>query len=335
MALFIFVGSIALLVLSIWAVVSFALQKKVGMVPVLCFTGAPGTGKTKIGVSKTQKQYKKIMVLWSLGFMTKKIKQGKKKIKVKAPRPMFYSNIPIYYKNSIVARILKKVPKYEWSVILTYEHLTLQERMYEYSVVFIDELGEFADQYSYDNPFVVQYLQKFIRFIRHYLDGFVVMTDQTSSNVVVQIRRRINVIYNLSTFRRFLFYFYKTNVDEVHITEDITTIKQSNDSDQTSEYFMGHLPFKWLKKLDLSRIFTHKAYDTRCYLPLFDGIEFQDNLKTHATYMTDYLIDLPNNEQMRKQFKKDGYIDSQTMMKYVKEWQKATHKHDNKKEEPS
>jgi hypothetical protein len=163
--------------------------------------------------------------------------------------------------------------------MITYEHLTLQERIVEYSVLFIDELGQFADQFSYDNPFVVQYLQKFIRFIRHYIDGYLVLTDQTSSNVVVQIRRRINVIYNLSNFRRFMLFFYKTNVDEVHITEDITTIKNANIPDSEQEYFLGYLPFKWFRFLDISRFFTYKSYESRCYKPLFDDIKIKHNLE--------------------------------------------------------
>jgi ATP-dependent Lon protease len=38
-------------------------QKKIGIQPVVCYTGAPGTGKTKIGVSRTLRQYRKISFL--------------------------------------------------------------------------------------------------------------------------------------------------------------------------------------------------------------------------------------------------------------------------------
>ena len=322
MATFILVLFIVIIVYFIVVLFNYFGQKRLGDNAVDCYTGAPGAGKTKIGVTKVVKQYRHRLLLWKLGFFDKieikKVGKKKKKIKHKAKMPILYSNIPIRFK---LPFFIPKKTKYAWSSMLTYEHLTLQDRMVEYSVIFIDELGQIADQYSFDNAFVVQYLQKFIRFCRHYLDPYIVLTDQSSSNIVVHIRRRINVIYNLSNFRRTLIFFYKTDVNQVHITEDMMMVVQPNDKDFSQEYFFGHLPFKWFKKLDISRIFTYKKYDSRCYLPLFKDIEFTTDLKSWSQYFTDYLIDMPNNADMRKQFKKDGYINAVDMLKYLKDWQ--------------
>ena len=38
-------------------------------------------------------------------------------------------------------------------------------------------------------------------------------------------------------------------------------------------------------------------------------------------YKTNYFIDLPNNFEMRKQYKKDGYIKVEDMLKYLALWQ--------------
>lgn len=305
--MFIAIVLIVIFISTIFVVWSLISQKRLGMETVIALTGAPGSGKSKTGVTKSVKAYRKRLWLWKLGLMGK------------VPKPLFYSNIPILYKEPIIFGLRRRT---KWSVILTYEHLTLQDRLVEYSVIFIDELGQFADQYAYDNPFVMQYLQKFIRFIRHYIDGYLVVTDQSSSNIVVAIRRRINTIYNLSKFRRFFFFWYKVNVDEVVITEDMMTIKDSDKATQEQQYFMGHLPFKWFKSLDISRLFVMKHYDSRCYLPLFDGVKYTMGDRRWSEFLTRYLIELPNNTEMRKQFKRDGFIPAEDMLKYVNEWKK-------------
>jgi predicted pyridoxine 5'-phosphate oxidase superfamily flavin-nucleotide-binding protein len=312
--MFLFILLATFFICSIIVVWAFVSQKRLGMETVVALTGAPGSGKSKTGVTKSVKAYRKRLWLWKLGLLGK------------VPKPLFYSNIPILYKEPICFGLFRR-PK--WAVTLTYEHLTLQDRLVEYSVIFIDELGQFADQYAYDNPFVMQYLQKFIRFIRHYIDGYLVVTDQSSSNIVVAIRRRINTIYNLSKFRRFMIFWYKVNVDEVVITEDMMTVKDSDKATQEQQYFMGHLHFKWLKMIDISRLFMMKHYDSRCYLPLFDDVKYTMQDRRWAEYKTKYLIDLPNNTEMRKQFKRDGFIPAEDMLKYVNEWKTQTKGEDN------
>ena len=172
---------------------------------------------------------------------------------------MLYSNIPIVIKNSLLMRLLlrifrkEKLENYERNVQLKFEHLIMTEELVEYSVVFVDEISDIANQYQFDNPLVVQYIQTFIRYFRHFIDGYFICTDQVTDNVTKPIRTRIGKVYNLSNFRRFFFHWYKVDVIDVYLTEDIQTI----DSSQLDEppYFFGHLPYKYLKVIDWTRFF--------------------------------------------------------------------------------
>ena len=307
---------IVLIVFSIYFVVTtlilFIFRKKVPKDTVVAFTGGLGSGKTLIGVSQSVKSYRRYLLLWRLGQL--KDRDGKK-----VPIPLFYSNIPVKIKIPFYARkyfkgqLIKK--KFVFAEKLKYEHILTVERVREYSVVFIDELGQFADQYSYDNPFVVVYLQSFIRFFRHFIDGRMFITDQSSSNVVVQIRRRLNVIYNLSEFRRVNFWFYKVKVDQMLITEDIMTIKESNQDDE--QYFAGYVPFKFFRFLDFTRLFTYKKYVSRVYAPLYDNVLSSLDNETFGEYYTKYLIDIPKNEQLKKDYKKDGFVTRDKMIDFI------------------
>jgi hypothetical protein len=294
------------LVISLFFVaVTFFLQKKIPNNTVIGFTGGLGSGKTYIGVRESIKHYKGVRMLLFFNRLFPFLKL----VHVKQ-QPLFLSNIPIYLGRKYIF-----FGKEIWSKKLTYEHLTLVDTIPEYSTVFVDEFGAFASQYDFDNPFVMQYLQEFLRFFRHYTDGRLIFTDQSSSNIVVALRRRMNQIYNLSDFHRSWFFFFKVNVTEIHMLEDtITTL----DSEQLESlpYFFGYLPFKYLRFLNPFK----KPYDSRCYSINYKPLKNLDP-DIWKTYKTNYFIDLPNNYEMRKQYKKDGYIKVDDMMKYLAIWQ--------------
>lgn len=308
-----------LVLIVVWffmVLMNYLFAKRLPKDTLLAFTGGLGQGKTLIGTSIALKSLKRMRLLWCLGFLNQE------------EFPLLYSNIPIKIKNGLLVRILykiktkEKLQKFQFSTLLTYEHLTMVTRLKEYSIVFVDELGQFADQYSYDNPFVIQYLQRFVRFYRHFLDGRFIYTDQSSDNVTKPIRVRTNMIHNLHGFKRTLVFFYKVEVQEFFMSEDVQSI-QSSQLDEPP-YFFGHLPFKWFKFLDITRPFTYKRYDSRCFSPLYDEVDFVIKEILHKEYKTDYLIDLPNNAEMKKTFKQQGFIDYKSMMKYVKEWKENT-----------
>lgn len=301
---------------SISVALNFIRAKKFPMDTVVCLTGGLGTGKTLIAVNLAIKEYRKRLLMWRLGLYDRR--KGLK-IEKKAEMPKLYSNIPILLKRPIY--ISRKIIPYKeyFSEVLTYEHILLLDRIPEYSVILIDEVGQVADQYQYDNPFVMQDLQKFIRYYRHFVDGRLILTDQSSSNIVVAIRRRINKIYNLHDFKRNWFFFFKVRVQELFIAEDVmSTVEQNVHNDY--EYFYGLLPLKWLKFLDITRLLTYKKYDSRCYSVMYDDVVKKQNDRQHSGYKTDYVIDIPSNAEMRKEFRAKGYISADKMQDYINQY---------------
>ena len=103
----------------------------------------------------------------------------------KLPTPLLYSSIPV------------RVSRKEDAVILTDKHLLLQEKLVQGSVIFIDEIGSFCSQFDYKAK-NTDVFDEFVRFYRHYTKGgFFVCNDQCSENIVLQVSRRINTVYNL------------------------------------------------------------------------------------------------------------------------------------------
>lgn len=296
------VALIALAVFLFFYIINVFFQKKIPLDTIIAFTGAPGTGKSLIGVRQAIRAYKQIKFLWNFHLI---------KHDAFAIPPKLVSNIPIY-----LGRRFIFFGKKQWATQLTYQHLVMSERLPEYSVIFIDELGDFASQYDYDNPFVMQYIQEFFRFCRHYLDCRIFLTDQSSSNIVVAIRRRISKIYNLSNFHRYLLFFFKVDVSEMIITEDIVNMSDV-DSDE-KPYFFGYLPFKFLKFLNLP---IPRKYDSRCFSVNYNASFPSIPYNVFSEYKSRYFIDLPKTAEMRKEFQRFGYISPERMLQFHNEWQ--------------
>jgi len=314
MIIYILILIIIWLVILIVAFFNWVFARRNPQATIQLYTGSLGQGKTKIGVGQANRFIKRKRLLWALSFLKNN------------EIPILYSNIPIVFKNGLIVRLLSrfkgyKLDKYENNKLLEYEHLVMIKPVIEYSVIFIDELSDICDQYSFDNPFVVQYIQKFIRYYRHFIDGSIIMTDQVTDNVTKPIRTRIGLVYNLINFRRFLFHWYKVDVLDVMLTEDIQTISSSQL--ESPPYMFGHLPFKYLKFLDWTRFFTYKQYESRCFKPLYEFAKIKaEELDINGGLFTTYVIELPDNSDMKKQYKKDGYISIEDMKKYIDLWKK-------------
>lgn len=280
MALLLLIGAA---ILGVYIVIVKMRAEKITKNTVVAFTGSLGTGKTYIGTHYAKKCYRKQKIKHLLySILPKPLKSlihgGKEKARL-------YSNIPIIIGHKHIkltgSKRKKSVPLY--STPLSSEVITLKKRIPESSIIFIDEIGQFASQYDYDNPRVMEQFHHFVRFYRHFIDGRLIVTDQSSDNIVVQLRRRINLIYNLNDFKRFWFImpYYKVNVTPVLSLEGI---KQAETVEEKERYFFGSLPYWWQKK--------KRIYDSRCYSQLYYKSALRQQGSSFFGIKTRYFIDL-------------------------------------------
>jgi hypothetical protein len=221
---------------------------------VLAFTGGLGSGKSLTAVHTAIKKHKKQYRSWKFNQLIAITPKARvRRMKYKNTPPLIYSNIPIKYKHYVE---------------LTKEHLILDTKIHEYSIVLIDEVGQFAGRYDWGNPLVKNELQEFIRFYRHYIDGTLIITDQNSDNIVVDIRRRINVIYNLNDLVKLVpipyFTLMRIQITPITITEDVMTIEKT-DVGELMKHYIYHLVIK-------------KRYESRMYKHRYDHVPYQTTI---------------------------------------------------------
>ena len=229
---------------------------------VVAFTGGLGSGKsflsTELAVKLLRRKRREV---WFKNLFRKK---GEK-----LPLPYLYSSIPV------------EVSKKEKAIILTEKHLTLQERLVPGSVCFIDEIGSFCSQFDYKAK-NADVFDEFVRFYRHYTrNGYLVCNDQCSENIVLQVRRRLNTVYNLMGFRKWFGIFYTVKVRNISVSEEIKTIEEQDTEDNMTTLF-GLLPLR-------------KRYDTHCYAPRYDYVPEGDPQR-HTILQKLDILRLPKQE---------------------------------------
>ena len=261
----------------------------------LLFTGTLGGGKTLNAVKTGKKIYKKTLFdikwhnWWIRRFnaikkrhnekVKKRINAAKKivgkhwEIQKEHELPRFISNIPVKLKGG----------KHEvWSNVLTKEMLTLKkdnkgnliDKIPEYSVVLIDEIPQLVDQYNWNLKEVQENLNEFITFFRHYISGKLIMTSQSDSQVVKQIRDKMNTFYWLSNFRKFLHFFYKCDICQFISSDVVGNINTGFIEDNTKTIY--------------GTLFT-KNYDSRCFSERYTQYP-ETNFKRWAKYKTNRII---------------------------------------------
>ena len=232
------------------------------------FTGGLGCGKTfesvNVAIRELRKNRLKTRIYNTFCPLFKRKKLEK---------PLLYSSIPV--------RISKK----EMSEKLTIQHLLLQERIVKGSIVFLDEVDVWANQFAHANPNVIEIISKkevekgdfaeggifdeHMRLFRHYhasecCEPKLIVNTQATSNIITIIRRRICSVYVQSKFRVIkipilhrlpfvggFFKFYTYLVREITISDDI----QNTSNDDIKDSFSRRLAF-------MPRI---RHYDTHCY----------------------------------------------------------------------
>ncbi|MBQ7348177.1 MAG: hypothetical protein IJW55_09475 [Clostridia bacterium] len=269
------------------------------------YTGGVGAGKTCLATRQAILCYKRALRAW-------KWECFKARILFQTPpeMPLLCSNIPILYKKKLTPEYHhavgewkkackqarkegREVPKMEEytqavpeysakfsSCQLTAEILFLQERIPESSVVVVDEVSSFLNQFEYNKNVNVNLYDEFCRFCRQYFNGNVIVTDQCISNVILQIRRRLNTVYNLSKHG----YFCKINtvkVREINISDEIVTVDQKD----TNEQFQRYIWFgNWFKNY-ASRCFRYRYAMLPEHQPTF-----------HTSIYTKTILKCPDKE---------------------------------------
>ena len=226
---------------------------------VVAFTGGLGSGKsymsTEMAIRLLRRQRIKVFFHNVLH------------PKSKWEKPLLYSSIPV------------RVSKREMATVLTDRHLLLQERLALRSVVYIDEVGGYCSQFDY-RATNTDVFDEFVRFFRHYTQGgYLIVNDQCSENIVLQVRRRLNTVYNLMDFRMYpskmLPLFYTVKVRNISVSEEIKTIEEQ-DTEDNMTMLIGLVP--WARR-----------YDTYCYSHRYDTVtDRTDTL--HQGYKQDYIL---------------------------------------------
>ena len=265
----------------------------------LLFTGTLGGGKTLNAVKTGTKIYKKTLFSikchnwWIRRFNSirklhnkkaeKRIAKGKKRFTkywelVKEQElPRFISNIPVKLKGG----------KHEqWSNVLTKDMLiltkdekgNLKDKIPEYSVVLIDEIPQLVDQYNWNLKEVQENLNEFITFFRHYISGKLIMTSQSDSQVVKQIRDKMNTFYWLSNFRKIFHFFYRCDVCQFISSDVVGNVNTGFVEDNTKTIY--------------GTLFT-KKYDSRCFSERYTQYP-ETQFKRWARYKTNKIIRFDN-----------------------------------------
>lgn len=224
---------------------------------ITAYTGGVGSGKTFMSVRQAIKCYQRALSAWR--------KQRIKAVIMRREvpeKPLLFSNIPIMYKKKFT------------SCELTPDILLLQRRIPEGSVVLIDEVSAFLNQFEYAKNNNVKLFDEFCRLCRQYFNGNVIINDQCSSNIVLQIRRRLNTIYNLSKHRYF-FGVTMVKVREINISDEILSVdtKDTNNEVQTLITF--------------GNFFKH--YESRCYRYRYEVLDGVDPVYHDAKFTTELL----------------------------------------------
>lgn len=208
-------------------------------------------------------------------------------------KPMLYSNIPIHFKSRLLSR------KREWAKIITPSHIFLLKKARLYSVIVIDEFPQFINQFEWDEELIQDNANEFITFFRHYIQGYLCVTAQSESDIVVQFRRKLNQAIWCFDFKKHLFgLFYTVNMCDIMLSENASTMTQPQIEENTKIKY-GLFP-------------PRKTYDTHCYSPRYNEILNKDTtneeefnkLKTNRILRAKYYLSPLDRTTTKKQKEK-------------------------------
>lgn len=258
---------------------------KFGEENIIIVTGSPGTNKSYTSISLAIKRYKKNLkdyyinlIIYKIFKFIPRVRENYKDLE----KPELFTNIPVRIRVKKFFGLFKE----KWSKILDYKHIILLSNIPKRSVLLMDEMSEYANQYSYDNVLVKVKFQEFVRFVRHYgKEWYIYANDQSIELITKIFRLRICVNLVLYNLRKFPFRFYKVKVFE-NIINAPPLLQQDNTS-----YIFG----KYRKK-------KNKFYDTHCYSENYKPIYF-DN-KEWDDFKAGLVLSIPLVSYLQDYYKK-------------------------------
>lgn len=282
----------------------------------ILFCGGLGSGKTLNSVKVAITMYKKNLLKWKikkyyikatnklkqLNYCTKlkifKIKDPKKpQLKCIPEEPLFYSTIPI------------QINKKRQSIKLTREHLILEKRINQKSIVLIDELPNIVNQFNWSLEIVQNNLNEFITYFRHYIDGYLIVNGQAVSEIVKQVRVKLNSYYWCYNFQKFIFFFYRVRILNNQISENQVSLSSEFIEDNT-KWTYGILP--------------RKKYNSRAYKHRYDKLLNSTNEEyTSPDLTTNKIIRFDNRvSKLDDDYKQQKTLQIQKKQQYLDQKQK-------------
>lgn len=282
----------------------------------ILFCGGLGSGKTLNSVKVAITMYKKNLFKWKLNkyyiqatnkskqliYWIKlkifKIKSPKKpNLKTIAEKPLFYSTIPI------------QITKKQQSIKLTKEHLILKKRINQKSIVLIDELPNIVNQFNWSLEIVQNNLNEFITYFRHYIDGYLIVNGQAVSEIVKQVRVKLNSYYWCYNFQKFLFFFYRVRILNNQISENQVSLSSEFIEDNT-KWTYGMIP--------------RKKYNSRAYKHRYDKLITSTNeTYTSPDLTTNKIIRFDNRlSELDDDYKEQKELQNKKKQQYLNQNQK-------------
>lgn len=282
---FLIVFFIVIAVLLAAVLIKYIKAVKIPKQSIVAFTGTLGSGKSYLAVSYAVKAYRRQNLHYKIYSLFMWCPKSEKLFKSWQYPASLYSNIPIRLKKGV------------FSEPLTKEHLLNRGLLPEKCVVLIDELGSIASQWDFDNPFVLERLEKNIRFFRHWLDGKMYVTDQVATNIVKPIRSRLGIIYFLLDFKRWIGFtpFYKVTTFPLLLIEDNSSSAIQSNIELDDCYFFGYLPYRHSKN----------KYNSRTFKPIYRTSALRNPSKFDDTLLSRYLIDISVSKAISREYQSD------------------------------
>ena len=227
----------------------------------ILFTGGIGSGKSLNSVKTAVRLYKRNLLKVKFKNLIRKIK---KQDLLNLPR--FYSNMPVKING-------------KFCDILTKDILTLNVRIPEFSIVLIDELSAVVNQYNWNIDDVKYHLNEFIQFFRHYIGGYLIVNAQAESEIVKQVRTKLNSYFWCFNFQKF-FIFYRVRILHCQVTENETSLSSEFIEENTKRTY-GILTkaynSRYLKNryLNIDDIAPQENFDHFTYNKVVRFVEYQ------------------------------------------------------------